>query len=156
MARSGNPTCQRCGGPLEVLRHPLRRLRGSGYWREGLRSLFALPLRVCPRCGAIYRFEGQLVAVGAAETADELRLKTYREDMAHLRDSFAAVAVAAELAVIWISSGTATFPVLAPIVAIGVGGGALLPFTYFARKARDARAELKRLREARVKGELPA
>jgi len=76
--------------------------------------------------------------------------------MAHLRDSFAAVAVAAELAVIWISAGTATFPVLAPIVAIGVGGGALLPFTYFARKARDARAELKRLREARVKGELPA
>ena len=146
--------CQRCGTALEVLKHPLRRLRGSGYWREGLKSLFALPLRVCPRCGAIYRYEGQLLAVGAVETAEELRLQNYREDMAHLRDSFAAVAVAAELAVIWMSAGTAAFPVLAPAVAIGVGGGALLPFVYFARKAREARRDVKRLRAARVKGEL--
>lgn len=147
--------CQRCGTALEVLKHPLRRLRGSGYWREGLKSLFALPLRVCPRCGAIYRYEGQLLAVGAVETADEVHLQSYRDDMAHLRDSFAAVAVAAELAVIWMSAGTAVFPVLAPAVAIGVGGGALLPFVYFGRKARDARRELKRLREARLKGQLP-
>lgn len=150
-----NPRCERCGSPLELLKHPLRRLRGSGYWREGLRSLFALPLRVCPRCGAIYRYEGQLLAAGAAETSDELRVKSYREDMAHLRDSFAAVAVAAELAVIWMSAGTAAFPILAPMVAIGVGGGALLPFAYFARKAREARREMKRLRAARMKGELP-
>jgi hypothetical protein len=155
MTRTANPQCQRCGAALEVLKHPLRRLRGSGYWREGLRSLFALPLRVCPRCGAIYRYEGQLLAAGAAETADELRLKSYREDMAHLRDSFAAVAVTAELAVIWMSAGVASFPLLGPLVAIGVGGGALLPFTYFARKARDARRELNRLRSIRVKGELP-
>ncbi|HXV86227.1 MAG TPA: hypothetical protein VD793_05995 [Gemmatimonadales bacterium] len=152
---SVQPSCDRCGSGLEILKHPLRRLRGSGYWREGLRSLFALPLRVCPRCGAIYRYEGQLLAVGAAETAEELRLKSYREDMAHLRDSFAAVAVAAEFAVIWMSAGTAVFPLMAPVIAIGVGGSVLLPFAYFARKAREARRELKRLRQLRVKGELP-
>lgn len=156
MTTSTNPACQRCGEPLAVLRHPLRRLRGSGYWREGLRSLFTLPLWVCSRCGAIYRHEGTLVAAGAVETADELRLKSYREDMAHLRDSFAAVAVAAELAVIWMSAGANVFPLAAPIAAIGVGGVALVPFAYFARRARDARRELKRLREARIKGELTA
>lgn len=149
-------TCQRCGSALEILRHPLRRLRGSGYWREGLKSLFARPLKACPRCGAIYTFEGALVASGAAETTEELRLKVYREDMAHLRDSFAAVTVAAELAVIWMVAGTGSVSALAPLIAFGVGGGALLPFAYFARRAREARRQLKQLRDARMRGELPA
>lgn len=89
-----------------------------------------------------------------AETAEELRLSAYRSDMARLRDAFGGVVIAAELAVIWMSAGTATFPVLAPILAIGAGGAALLPFAYFGRKARAAKKELKRLREARARGEL--
>ena len=114
------------------------------------------PLRVCPGCGAIYTWEGRLLAAGVAETAEELRLGAYRSDMARLRDAFGGVVIAAELAVIWMSAGTATFPVLAPIMAIGAGGAALLPFTYFGHRAREARKDLKRLREARVRGELGA
>jgi hypothetical protein len=112
------------------------------------------PLKLCPGCGAIYTWEGELLAAGAAETAEELRLRTYRGDMARLRDSFGAVVVAAELAVIWMSAGTMTFPVEAPILAIVTGGAALIPFTYFHHKARAARQELRRLRETRVKGAL--
>jgi len=89
-----------------------------------------------------------------AETADELRLSAYRSDMARLRDAFGGVVVAAELAVIWMSAGTTTFPVLAPILAIGAAGAALYPFAYFGQKARQAKKDLKRLRDARVKGEL--
>ncbi len=146
--------CVRCHQPLEILRHPLRRLWGTGYWRHGVRSLLAKPLRVCPQCGAIHTWEGDLLAAGAAETADELRLRAYRSDMVRLRDAFGAVVIAAELAVIWMSAGTAAFPVLAPVLAIGAGGLALFPFTYFGRKAKDAKMELKRLRQARIKGEL--
>ena len=41
------------------------------------------------------------------------------------------------------------------IVIMGaVGGIALLPFTYFARKAVQARRELKGLKTARIKGEI--
>ncbi len=73
--------------------------------------------------------------------------------MARLRDSFGGVVIAAELAVIWMSAGAATFPVLAPVLAIAAGGAALFPFAYFGRKARQAKQDLKRLREARIKGE---
>jgi hypothetical protein len=120
-----------------------------------VRSLFGRPLKLCPVCGAIYSWEGELVAAAAAETADELRLRAYRSDMARLRDSFGAVVVAAELAVIWMSAGANPFPVVAPVLAIATGGAALIPFTYFSGKARAARRELKRLREARLKGALP-
>lgn len=146
--------CVRCGQPLEILRHPLRRLRGTGYWLQGLKSLLAKPLRLCPGCGAIHTWEGELLAAGAAETDEELRLRGYRHDMVRLRDGFGGVVIAAELAVIWMSAGTASFPVLAPILAIAAGGLALFPFGYFSRKAKEAKSELKRLREARVKGQL--
>ena len=75
--------------------------------------------------------------------------------MARLRDSFGAVVVAAELAVIWMSAGANPFPAIAPILAIATGGAALIPFTYFSGKARAARQDLKRLRAARTKGALP-
>jgi hypothetical protein len=110
---------------------------------------------LCPDCGAIYTWEGELLGAGAAETAEEVRLRTYRGDMARLRDSFGAVVVAAEVAVIWLSAGANPFPVIAPILAIVTGGAALIPFTYFNGKARAARQELKRLRESRMKGALP-
>ena len=147
--------CVRCQQRLEILHHPVRRLWGTGYWLQGIRSLLARPLRVCPSCGAIHTWDGELLAAGAAETADELRLKAYRSDMVRLRDGFGSVVIAAELVVIWMSAGTASFPVLAPILAITTAGVALFPFLYFHRKAREAKFELKRLREARVKGQLP-
>lgn len=147
--------CKRCDRPLEILRHPVRRLWGTSYWWRGVRSLLAQPLRLCPACGAIHTWDGELLAAGAAETADELRLKAYRSDMARLRDGFGGVVIAAELAVIWMSAGTATFPLVAPVLAIATGGLALFPFAYFSRKAREAKWELKRLREARMKGQLP-
>jgi hypothetical protein len=148
--------CLHCGQPLQVLQHPLRRLRRTGFWWRGVKSLLGRPLKVCPRCGAIYTWEGELLGAGAAETAEELRLKTYRTDMARLRDSFGAVVVAAEIAVIWMSAGTTSFPTIAPILAIATGGAALFPFAYFSHKVRGARRDLKRLREARMKGRLPA
>lgn len=116
----------------------------------------AKPLRLCPACGAIHTWEGELLAAGAAETADELRLKAYRSDMVRLRDGFGGVVIAAELAVIWMSASTTAFPAIAPILAIATGGLALFPFAYFSRKAREAKLEVKRLREARVKGQLSA
>jgi hypothetical protein len=115
----------------------------------------AKPLRLCPACGAIHTWEGELLAAGAIETADELRLKAYRSDMARLRDGFGGVVIAAELAVIWMSAGTMTFPMIAPILAIATGAAALFPFAYFSRRAREAKFELRRLRAARLKGELP-
>ncbi|MBI2073314.1 MAG: hypothetical protein HYW52_04125 [Gemmatimonadetes bacterium] len=148
--------CVRCNRPLEILRHPVRRLWGTRYWLQGVRSLLAKPLRLCPACGAIHTWEGELLAAGAAETADELRLKAYRSDMVRLRDGFGGVVIAAELAVIWMSASTTAFPAIAPILAIATGGLALFPFAYFSRKAREAKLEVKRLREARVKGQLSA
>ncbi len=145
--------CFRCHRPLEILSRPVRRLWGTGYWLTGIRSLLAKPLRVCPQCGGIYTWEGTLLAAGATETADEIRLRAYRADMARLRDSFGAVVVAAELAVIWMWVGATSFPVVAPALAIVTGGLALVPFAYFSRKARQARSQLRQLREARVKGE---
>lgn len=147
--------CVRCQRPLEILRSPLRRLWGTRYWWHGVQSLLAKPLRLCPACGAIHTWEGELLAAGVAETTDELRLKAYRSDMARLRDGFGGVVIAAELAVIWMSAGTMAFPVIAPVLAIATGGLALFPFAYFSRKAREARSELKRLRAARMKGQLP-
>lgn len=146
--------CARCNGPLEILHHPVRRLWGTRYWLQGVRSLLAKPLRLCPACGAIHTWEGELLAAGAAETDDELRLKAYRSDMGRLRDGFASVVIAAELAVIWMSASTTAFPVVAPVLAIATGGLALLPFAYFSRKAKEATSELKWLRDARTRGQL--
>ena len=146
--------CARCHRPLEILRSPVRRLWGTRYWWQGVKSLLAKPLRLCPACGAIHTWEGELLAAGAAETVDELRLKAYRSDMARLRDGYGGVVIAAELAVIWMSAGVAPFPVLAPILTIATGAAALLPFAFFSRKAREATSELKRLRDARMKGQL--
>jgi hypothetical protein len=84
-----------------------------------------------------------------------VRLRAYRSDMSRLRDSFGAVVVAGELAVIWMSAGANPVPVVAPILAIATAGAALIPFTYFHRKVRAARAELERLRAERTKGALP-
>ncbi len=146
--------CQRCESPLEILRHPLRRLRGTGHWWHGVRSLFTGPLWMCPRCGAAYTGDGTLLAAGAVETDSEARLRIYRRDMAQLRDSFAGVIVAAGLAVTWLVAGSGGYELYQLLATAGVGGAAVVPFSYFARKARLAKKDLKRLRAARREGSI--
>jgi hypothetical protein len=147
--------CERCGHAVETLRHPLRRLRWSGYWWEGVKSLFTGPLKVCDRCGAIYASDGHLMAAGAVETDAEHRLDVFRRDMAYLRDSFAGVVVAGELAAFWLARSTVSPDIVQVALAAAVGAAALLPFGYFARKARSAKRDLVRLREARRRGMVP-
>ncbi len=148
--------CERCGADLDYLRHPVRRLSWTRYWWQGIRSYFTGQLRICTRCGAMYTGAGELLAAGAVETDAERRLNTYRKDMAALRDGFAAVVIAAELAVVWLAGGTEVFELSKVLLAGGVGLGALGPFAFFARKAQLAKRDLKRLRTARRSGAIPA
>lgn len=146
--------CTRCGHSLALMRKPLRELRWSRYWLEGAKSLFTGPLKMCGQCGAIYSGDGTLVAAGAIETDAERKLDVYRKDMAYLRDAFGGVVVAAEAVALWLAFGTAAPELAKVIVSASVGGAMLLPFTYFARKARLARQDLKRLRQARRSGQI--
>jgi predicted transcriptional regulator len=102
----------------------------------------------------MYTTDGELLATGAIETASERRLDLYRKDMAYLRDAFGGVVVAAELVALWLGFGTASAEVAQVIVAASFGGAMFLPFSYFARKARLARRDLKKLRQARRSGEI--
>lgn len=144
--------CQQCGYPLEVLSRPLRRLRWTRHWWRGLASLVTHPLRVCTKCGTIYTYDGRLVAAGAAETDAELRLHGFRSDMIALRDGFATVVLAGEVSVIWTLMSSTAYDIGVTIIAGTLGGLAIIPFTYFARKVTKAKRELKTLRRARLKG----
>jgi hypothetical protein len=147
-------TCARCGHGLEPLRNPVERLRWTRFWWKGFVSLFTGQLSLCPHCGTIYSGDGELVASGAVETEAEQRLRAYRRDMAHLRDAFAGIVIAAELVVIWVIAGPDAFS-LAKIAAAGsVGIGAFFPYAYFARKAHLAKRDLKQLAEARRRGQI--
>jgi hypothetical protein len=146
--------CDRCGEALEVLRHPIRRLGWTRYWWQGVASYFTGQLRVCSRCGAVYNPDGDLLAAGAVATDTERRLDTYRRDMAYLRDAFGAVIIAAEVAVIWLAAGQSVALVEAILAGV-VGVGSFVPFVFFGRKARLAKRELKRLKEGRLRGEIP-
>lgn len=148
--------CVRCNSRLEVLSNPIRRLRWTKYWWKGFASLFSGQLRICPRCGAMYSGDGELLAAGAVETDAERRLNTYRKDMAYVRDGFAAVVVAAEVAMIWLIGGAETFELAKVVLSGGVGVLALGPFVYFARKTHLARRDLKQLKRARIGGAIPA
>lgn len=152
---SDDERCARCGHPLELLRKPVRELRWSRHWLVGVQSLFTGPLRACVQCGAMYSNEGQLVAAGAIQTETERRLDVYRKDMAYLRDAFGGVVIAAEAVALWLAFGTGAVDIAKVVLAAGFGGAMFVPFGYFARKARLARRDLKRLREARRSGELP-
>jgi hypothetical protein len=145
--------CQTCGEPLEILRHPLRRLRWTRYWWEGLLSLVSQPLRFCAACGSIYRNDGHLLATGAAETAVEVKAGGFRDDMINIRDGFGTIVIASEIAVIWTLAGPGAYSPAVSVLAGVVGGAALVPFSYFALRARKAKKELKRLKVARLKGE---
>jgi hypothetical protein len=121
---------------------------------EGAKSLLTGPLKMCGQCGAIYSEDGSLVAAGAIETDAERKLDTYRKDMAYLRDAFGGVVVAAEAVALWLAFGTAAPELAKVIFSASLGGAMLFPFSYFARKARLARKDLKRLRQARRSGQI--
>ena len=109
---------------------------------------------MCPQCGAMYSTKGELLAAGAIETDAEHRLNIYRRDMAYLRDSFAGIFVAAELAVIWLVAGADSLELTKAVAAGSVGAVSLVPFFYFHRKARLAKRDLKLLRSARQEGRI--
>jgi hypothetical protein len=146
--------CERCGRELEVLHRPLRRLRWSKHWWRGASSLFSQPLRICPGCGSLYDYNGQLVAAGAAETEVEMRARRFRGDMVALRDGFGAVVLASGMTVAWTLLGPLSYDLAITILSASVGAVSLMPFGYFARKARAARREIKRLKQARREGKV--
>jgi hypothetical protein len=147
--------CGSCGAKLEILRQPMRRLRWSRYWFKGFASFFGRPLRICPKCGAMYSGEGELLAAAAVQTEEEVRLDVYRRDMAYLRDSFGGVIVASEIAAIWLFAGAETANVAAGVLAASLGVASFIPFGFFGTKVRSARKELKRLKQMRLQGRIP-
>ncbi len=155
MSESGEPRpCRKCGHQLEVVRHPMRRLSWSRYWWTGFKSLFARPLLACRNCGAMFTWEGDLLALGAVETMGEVKLKALREDMINLRDAFATVTLAAIGATVWMIIGPRTFEVIAPVLSGAVAVLSAVPFVYFTRRARQVKRALRGLKDSRVKGEL--
>jgi len=147
--------CGSCGTQLEILRRPLRRLRWSRYWFKGFASFFGRPLRVCSNCGAMYSGEGELLAAGAVQTEEEVRLDLYRRDMAYVRDSFGGVIVASEIAAVWLFFGAESVNVAAGVLAASLGVATLVPFGFFGKKVRGARKQLKRMKEERIRGRIP-
>jgi hypothetical protein len=147
-------TCQICGHQLHLLKHPLRRLRGSGHWLKGVMSIFTRPLKACADCGTVYTWEEELVAEGAVPTTDELRLANLRSDMKNMRDSFLTVAAAAGFITAWMIGGTGVYETTAPLISALIGAGALVPATYFQTKARGFKREIRELRKHRIQGHL--
>ncbi len=148
--------CTMCGQELEILSRPLRRLRWSRYWFKGFASLFGRPLRICSQCGAMFSAEGELLAMGAVQTEEELKLDLYRRDMAYLRDSFGGVIVASEIAAIWLIAGAEAGSIGLALLTGSIGVGAFVPFGFFGRKARMARKQLRRMKQARIQGQIPS
>ena len=148
--------CQQCGHPLDILKRPLGRLRWTRYWWRGLASFVSQPLRVCTKCGSIYTHQGVLVAAGAAETDAELRLRGFKDDMAHLRDGFATMVLVGEVGAVWTLMSAGGYDPRLTVLLCAIGGLSLVPFTYFARKASKAKRELKGMRTARLKGNTSA
>lgn len=151
---SDRNACARCGHETALLRHPVRRLRWSRHWWTGVASIFGKPLRACSRCGALYHFDGRLLAAGAVETSSEMDIQRYRKDMVGLRDGFGTVVLASEIAVVWTLVGPMTYDPSTAFAAGAVGVAALVPFAYFARKVSKARKDLKTLRTTRKHGGL--
>ena len=146
--------CELCTAPLEVLRKPVRRLSWTRHWLKGFASLLTRPLRVCPSCGAMYSGEGELLAVGAVQTEPELKLDTYRRDMAYMRDSFGGVVVASGLAGAWLIAGAETANLVGAIIAGSIGAVSIVPFGFFGSRVRSARKELKSMKAERVKRQI--
>jgi hypothetical protein len=137
------------------LQRPARRLSGTRHWWRGFAVVFTDPLRYCPICGALYTPSNRLIDEAVVETSTEQKARGFRDDMVGLRDGFGAVVIASGATIGWTVFGPATYDAFVTVVAAAAGGVSLLPFTYFARKARRAKHELRRLRSARVRGEIP-
>ncbi len=103
----------------------------------------------------MYSGEGELLAAGAVQTEEEVRLDLYRRDMAYLRDSFGGVIVASEIAAIWLFFGAESVNVAAGILAASLGVATFVPFGFFGGKARTARKQLKEMKAVRIKGHIP-
>ena len=117
-------------------------------------SLAGQPLKLCPTCGAIYTFDGTLIAQGAAETGWELRVRSYRDDMIGLRDGFGVVVLASAGTVGWALLGPVAYSAAIPIAVGAIGAAASVPFAYFARKVGQAKKEMKDMKSARRRGEI--
>jgi hypothetical protein len=122
---------------------------------EGVKSLFTGQLWVCHQCGAIYSNDGELLAAGAIETDAEHTIDVYRKDMAHLRNAFGGVVVAAEALAAWLAFGPEGFVLSRVVLTASLGAVAFVPFLYFGNKAGIAKRDLKRLRKARQSGQIP-
>ncbi len=146
--------CKLCAHPLEVLRKPVRRLSWSRHWLRGFASLFTRPLRICSTCGAMYSGDGELLAVGAVQTEPEIRLDTYRRDMAYMRDSFGGVIVASGLAGAWLLGGAEATNLVGAIIAGSIGAVSIVPFGFFGSRVRRARKELRAMKAERMKRQL--
>lgn len=118
---------------------------------RGFASLFTRPLRVCSSCGAMYSGDGELLAVGAVQTEPEIRLDTYRRDMAYMRDSFGGVIVASGLAGAWLIGGAEATNLVGAIIAGSIGAVSIVPFGFFGSRVRRARKELKEMKAERLK-----
>jgi hypothetical protein len=146
--------CQRCGHATEILRNPLRRLKWTKHWRYAMAATASHPLRSCPSCGAMYRYDGKLLAAGATETIHETQIAAYRDEMKNLRNAFASVVIAAEIGAGATLLGLAPQSTIVTLVIASVGVAALIPVVYFSRKVRAARAEIKLLKRARREGKI--
>ena len=111
-------------------------------------------MRVCPSCGSIYRYDGELIAAGAAPTIHEDALVQYQNDMRGMRDAFRAVFVAAGLGVgaslIW----PLGIDMMATLAVGAIGTASLLPAHYFGKKVRSTRKEIREIKMARKAGKV--
>jgi hypothetical protein len=102
----------------------------------------------------MYSGDGELLAVGAVQTEPEIRLDSYRRDMAYLRDSFGGVIVASGLASAWMIGGAEIANVAGAIIAGSIGAVSIVPFGFFGSRVRRARKELKEMKAERLKRQL--
>jgi hypothetical protein len=102
----------------------------------------------------MYSGDGELLAVGAVQTEPEIRLDTYRRDMAYLRDSFGGVIVASGLAGAWLLGGAEVANVTGAIIAGSIGAVSIVPFGFFGSRVRRARKQLKEMKAERLKRQL--
>jgi hypothetical protein len=73
----------------------------------------------------MYSGDGELLAEAAVPTEPELKLDSYRRDMAYMRDSFGGVIVASGLAGAWLLVGAETANVAGAILAGSIGAVSL-------------------------------
>jgi len=102
----------------------------------------------------MYSGDGELLAVGAVQTEPEIRLDTYRRDMAYMRDSFGGVIVASGLAGAWLIAGAATPNIAGAFIAGSVGVVSIVPFGFFGSRVRRARKQLKEMKAERLKRQI--